>query len=308
MPPIVLYYLTPSYPLGAEQNARELCLNFKFKIMNILRKKLSIEEFKEYVLKKDFGKIPPSFIVLHHTWKPTKQDWNGLASIDAMKKYYEAKGWSAGPHLYVAEDGVYLFTDMYDVGIHAGAGNGDLKNGYSIGIEVVGDYDTEIWSGKTKSNTVETIKILQYKLNIPDSKIMFHRDYSTRTCPGKAITKDWVIKQLKEEQSMIKEFVKAVEKIAGKDYGDNLNEKEQKEAAKKLIKYRDKAEDNVSLIVAQQEKIEKQAAEINRLAEKYEQEKADHEITRQALEKSSGIYKLAQDIKRKLTNLWNLIG
>lgn len=37
------------------------------------------------------------------------------------------------------------------------------------------------------------------------------------------------------EQPMNKDLVKAIEKIVSEDYGDNLNEKEQKDAAKKLI-------------------------------------------------------------------------
>lgn len=37
---------------------------------------------------------------------------------------------------------------------------------------------------------------------------------------------------------MIKEFVKAVEKLTGKEYGDALNEKEQKDAGERLLKFR----------------------------------------------------------------------
>lgn len=41
------------------------------------------------------------------------------------------------------------------------------------------------------------------------------------------------------EQPMNKDFIKAIEKIVSEDYGDNLNEKEQKDAAKKLIDQHD---------------------------------------------------------------------
>jgi N-acetylmuramoyl-L-alanine amidase CwlA len=210
--------------------------------MNIINKKLSLNEFQDYVIKKDFGSYPPTFLVIHHTFSPIEDDhdgkleageWNGQRTIDGLKRYYEGKGWSAGPHLFIADDGIWLFTDMYDVGIHAGEGNGTMKTGYSIGIEVVGDYDKKIWDEETKTNTVGVIKTLLSRLKIPESKIMFHRDYSTKTCPGTAITKDWVIKQLKED-IMEKEFVKVVEKITGKDYGDNLNSKDQIDAAARL--------------------------------------------------------------------------
>lgn len=39
---------------------------------------------------------------------------------------------------------------------------------------------------------------------------------------------------IKEEESMNKEFVKVVSDLAGKDYGDNLNDGEQQDAAKRL--------------------------------------------------------------------------
>ena len=46
--------------------------------------------------------------------------------------------------------------------------------------------------------------------------------------------RNFVIKEL-----MNKDFVKAIEKIVSEDYGDNLNDKEQKDAAKKLIAQHD---------------------------------------------------------------------
>jgi len=166
-----------------------------------IKKNFSLKEFEKYVKAKDFGELPPTFIVIHHTWKPTVDDWNGKKTMDALDNYYRGLGWGGnGPHLFIAEDGIWLFTDMYDVGIHAGAGNGTLKSGYSIGIEVVGNYDNAVWEGETYDNTVGVIKILQEKLGIPDKEIAFHRDFSSKSCPGWAITKDWVLNQLNENE------------------------------------------------------------------------------------------------------------
>lgn len=192
--------------------------------------------------KKDFGSVPPSFLVIHHTWKPRKDEWNGATSIAGLKKYYEGLGWSAGPHLFVAEDGIWLFTDMYEVGIHAGAGNGSLATGYSVGIEVVGDYDNEVWSGQTLKNAVGAISALLGRLSIPQSKIMFHRDYSSKTCPGKSITKKWLLNQLNSKE-MPNEYEKnlyaiyrAVEDLLGRKDGDNPNDDETDDIVKDLSK------------------------------------------------------------------------
>ena len=242
--------------------------------MKIINKKLSLKEFGKYVNDKDFGSLPPTFIVLHHTFVPTKKDWQGERTIGGIKSYYEGKGWTAGPHLFIAEDGIWLFTDMYDVGIHAGAGNGTLKSGYSIGIEVVGNYDNKVWEGKTYDNTVGAIKILQEKLRIPDKEIAFHRDYSSKSCPGWAITKDWVLDQLNENEmsnpkyhtasSLTKEnrriwekFKADVEeshkKMAGKLH-TFINEKKLLE--KDVVAYKIKEENNEKALVTQEKKLE----------------------------------------------------
>lgn len=171
--------------------------------MTINGKCLTLSDFRQYCKTYDFGKIKPDSLVVHHTWSPKKNEWKGEKSIMGLKNYYEGKKWNAGPHLFVAEDGIWLFTEMKDIGIHASSLNsyrdklGRLK-GYSIGIEVVGDYDLERWTGETLKNTMGVIKILMGVLNIPTEKVYFHRDVpeAKKSCPGYAITKDWLFAEL----------------------------------------------------------------------------------------------------------------
>jgi hypothetical protein len=159
--------------------------------MEIIGRRLSLHEFKDYVSDFDFGPTLPDKLVLHHTWRPTKEGWAGERSIQGLKNYYEGKGWPAGPHLFVAEDGIWLFSTMRKDGIHAG----DL-NRLSIGIEVVGDYDHEKWPGQTKTNALGVIKVLSERFGLDKNAIFFHRDVSSKTCPGSAITKDWLFAEL----------------------------------------------------------------------------------------------------------------
>lgn len=183
--------------------------------MDIIGKKLTVPQFRELVSGFNFGRIKPNSIVVHHTAVPTKEQWRGAASIAGLKRYYEGKGWSAGPHLFVGEDGIWLFTPMTDVGIHAAEGNATwVRNGvqykgfrgpagcqlkdYSIGIEVVGNYDRELWDGETKKNALYAIKGLMQRLGIGKDRIFFHRDFPTarKSCPGWAITKPWLYQLL----------------------------------------------------------------------------------------------------------------
>ncbi len=163
--------------------------------MDIVNRLLSLGEFRDYVSTYDFGSLPANRLVIHHTWKPTRADWAGQRSINGLKAYYEGKGWGAGPHLFVADDGIWLFTPMRKDGIHAGT-----LNPRSIGIEVVGDYDHEVWSGQTKVNALGAIKTLMERLGIPQAQIFFHRDVSPKTCPGSAITKEWLFNELSNYQ------------------------------------------------------------------------------------------------------------
>lgn len=181
--------------------------------MNILGNNLNLAGFIAYAKAFNFGSVKPSSLVIHHTWSPTKAEWKGTASVAALKKYYEGEGWPAGPHLFVAEDGIWLFTPMSDVGIHSDAGNatwtllgkdytgfrgpfGSKLKSCSIGIEVVGDYDLEKWSGATKTNALGAIKCLMSVLGIGTDKVFFHREFSPKTCPGSSITKDWLFAEL----------------------------------------------------------------------------------------------------------------
>lgn len=159
--------------------------------MEIIGRRLSLHEFQDYVTGFDFGPKLPNKLVVHHTWRPTKEGWAGERSIQGLKTYYEGKGWPAGPHLFVAEDGIWLFSSMRQDGIHAGS-----LNTLSVGIEVVGDYDLIQWEGQTKYNTLGVIKVLSDKLGIQRNQIFFHRDVSSKSCPGNAITKEWLFAQL----------------------------------------------------------------------------------------------------------------
>ncbi len=159
--------------------------------MEIINRKLSLQELEDYVATYNFGTLPANKLVIHHTWRPTKEQWQGQKSINGLKAYYEGKGWGAGPHLFVAEDGIWLFSPMRKDGIHAGT-----LNPRSVGMEVVGDYDTAKWEGETKYNALGAIKVLTEALHLAEKDIFFHRDASPKSCPGWAITKEWLFAEL----------------------------------------------------------------------------------------------------------------
>ncbi|MFH1383375.1 MAG: peptidoglycan recognition family protein [Candidatus Omnitrophota bacterium] len=164
--------------------------------MQIVGSCLTIEGFKKYVDTYNFGTLPANKLVIHHTWKPTVEEWKGESTFYGIKSYYENLNWSAGPHIFIAPDGIWLLTPMRKNGIHAGS-----LNWRSIGIEVVGNYDTTVWSGTIKEETLAVISTLMEKLSIGEKDIRFHREVSSKSCPGWSITKEWLFKELKNYNS-----------------------------------------------------------------------------------------------------------
>lgn len=170
--------------------------------MEIDARVMSADEFVRYVEGLSLPAPLPTRVFLHHTWRPTRESWRGLDTMHAMKAYYERQlwqdregrwheGWTAGPHLFIADDGIWLFSDLrYDgVGVYG-------HNYRSRHIEMVGDYDGDLPSGPTLANTVVALGILHERLGLKVEQLNFHRDFSTKSCPGRAVDKGWIIPQV----------------------------------------------------------------------------------------------------------------
>ncbi|NLG51592.1 MAG: N-acetylmuramoyl-L-alanine amidase [Chloroflexi bacterium] len=167
--------------------------------MEIDGRVMGVDEFVRYVEGLQFAPPLPTRIFLHHTWKPTPETWRGRSTILGMKAYYEKQlwtdsqgrvheGWTAGPHLFIAPDGIWLFSDLrYDgVGVYG-------HNYRTRHIEMVGDFDASLPSGAVLDQTVAALGILHERLGLDIRKLNFHRDFSDKTCPGRAVTKEWII-------------------------------------------------------------------------------------------------------------------
>lgn len=197
---------------------------------------LSVAEFSSYVATYKFGSVPPDYVVLHQTavpdasWAPLNSNpqikWDRNESrmsalqiknkrkrqLDGIAKYYQGKGWNCGPHLFIDDMFIWLFTPMYDVGIHAASGNSyrDRKGKlhYSIGVEVVGYYERQVWPASVARNVGMALAILKRQigtfnlnyrpgpLNTPSAHVgslCSHRDFNKPACPGKAITEAYYV-------------------------------------------------------------------------------------------------------------------
>lgn len=200
---------------------------------------LTLDRFETYVSAYNFGPVPPDFVVLHHTYIPsttwarasTGVVWDageaGFTEEEIYRKrtqhlaairtfYRDQRGWDRGPHLFIDDRYIWLFTPMAEVGIHAGHGNSYRTDGqlhYSIGIEVIGNYEQTPWPPAVERLVGGAVAIVQQRLGTfrldyvrGAGGISSHRDWGKPGCPGTAITEQYylrVIRQAAERQDTL---------------------------------------------------------------------------------------------------------
>ena len=223
---------------------------------------LTAADFVDYVATYDFGTIPPDFVVLHHSAIPGtrftgaadggKQIWDAgedglgeaairahrLKGLEALRDFYKnTKKWDRGPHLYIDDRYIWLFTPMRELGIHAMWGNSfrDRQNRlhYSIGIEVLGFYDHLKWPPEVARLVGHAVAVLKRRLGTFDLRYLYpngnpgffldddgtahckhpeqltfggitsHRDYNKPGCPGAQISEAFYLDVLKAGQTAL---------------------------------------------------------------------------------------------------------
>ncbi|KXG42886.1 N-acetylmuramoyl-L-alanine amidase [Tepidibacillus decaturensis] len=168
-------------------------------------KAYTLDEFDRFIRNFNFTR-PINHIQIHHTWKPRKTDYQGEKTIEAIWRYHtETIGWSdIGQHFTISPDG--LIWDGRDLNVIPAGISGHNTGG--IMFEMIGNFDKgqEVLEGKQLNAILGVVSILLEELNLTTDDIVFHREYSNKTCPGSGIAKDWFIQQMKkwkEEQEKV---------------------------------------------------------------------------------------------------------
>jgi hypothetical protein len=163
----------------------------------IVGKGYSRDEFGDYVKSLTFNLWRPSFVVVHNTAVPTFAQWHDIPGAQRManlQSYYrDTQKWSAGPHLFVADDVIWVFTPLTVPGVHSPS-----WNGVSWGVELVGDYSKEEMNPDLLANAVSALATLHGALGLDPNLLKLHREdpLTTHICPGNAISKLAVITQV----------------------------------------------------------------------------------------------------------------
>jgi len=157
----------------------------------------NITAFADYVNTLTLPQTPtfhPQFVVVHNTSSPSlAQRPAGLTDrhIANLKSYYEGLGWHAGPHLFVTDRDIIVFTSLTKDGVHSPS-----WNHMSFGVELLGEYETESFTTGRGQAVAElaayAVSVLCKKMGVAASTIRFHKEDTQtthRTCPGENVRK-----------------------------------------------------------------------------------------------------------------------
>lgn len=160
----------------------------------------SPDDFRHRVATLDWKAWKPQFIVLHNTAAPRLDQWHSVSGEQRMANltaYYKGLKWPAGPHLFIADDGIWEFTPLTTPGVHAPS-----WNKVALGVELVGDYNTEAFNSgaglQVHKRAVWALACLHGRLCLDSSTLRFHREdpLTDHDCPGRRVVKADVINQV----------------------------------------------------------------------------------------------------------------
>ncbi len=145
----------------------------------------------------------PSFVVLHNTGSPSlAQRPKGLTKqhILNLEAYYrDDQGWKGGPHLFVDDRQIWVFTPLTVSGTHSPS-----WNKVSLGVEMLGNFESEAFDSgrgaKVRGNAVAALATLSAILGLDPGTLRLHREdpLTTHACPGTNVRKLEIVQQVQD--------------------------------------------------------------------------------------------------------------
>lgn len=135
-----------------------------------------------------------STIIVHHTWRPTVEQFNKHPDpqywFKLVDRFHRSKGWKKfGYHILIAPNGeIVLGRHVGEIGAHT-----EGRNLASIGVCLIGNFDVEQMPSEQWISLKMVLAGLCHLYKLPPDKITFHRDYANKTCPGKLLSKEKLI-------------------------------------------------------------------------------------------------------------------
>ncbi len=129
---------------------------------------------------------------MHHTWYPAHADYDGYATIEAMRRFHvENLRWDdIAQHVSIAPDGV-IWTGR-DWNTRPASVGGILNRGAFM-FEMIGNFDEghDRLDGAQLASVIFVIRAVQLRFSLPVQALLFHREVpvTAKTCPGTSVNK-----------------------------------------------------------------------------------------------------------------------
>lgn len=145
------------------------------------------------------------YIVIHYV--------GAVSTAKNNADYYAREKLNASAHYFVDENSIWQSVEDNNVAWHCGTSgvykHPDCRNLNSIGVEMCVKKDangTWYFEKNTITNTVELVKYLMDKYNIPIDRVIRHYDVTGKNCPAPFVDKikEW---ELFKSQLVIQELV-----------------------------------------------------------------------------------------------------
>jgi hypothetical protein len=194
LPPLVVEELKKSPLPSAPVPSAHYDIKSSFPVVG---SRFTPEQFQGYVSSLDFSSWKPQFVVLHSTREPDLVAWHKIPEperLENLARLYGMQGFSGGPHLFVDDEGIWVFNPLTKPGVHSPSWNMQ-----SIGVDMVGNFSTSQGNAVVLENAVKAIAIIDAALGVGAGTLKFHSEDPRsfhKDCPGTTIDKVDVIQRI----------------------------------------------------------------------------------------------------------------
>ena len=139
---------------------------------------LTLVQFRDMLVRFPFSRAV-SVVHMHHTWRPNRAQYKGLASIDAMHEFHtKERGFSdIAQHITIAPDGTIWTGRNWNKAPASATGHNGSEQSGPFMFEMIGDFDTgqDPFDDPQRSTVLEVIAAVQGRFRLPPDALRFHR-------------------------------------------------------------------------------------------------------------------------------------
>ncbi len=162
---------------------------------------LTLPQFRDMLSRFPFSRAV-SVVHMHHTWRPNRAQYKGLASIDAMHEFHtKERGFSdIAQHITIAPDGTIWTGRNWNKAPASATGHNGSEQSGPFMFEMIGDFDIgqDPFDNPQRSTVLEVIAAIQGRFRLPPEALRFHRQMAQKSCPGTGIDLDEVIEAVRQ--------------------------------------------------------------------------------------------------------------